>query len=135
MLILTNSIHKVKQCYSLNYFQQNILPLKIYQYLCVIKVTHKSNKINNTENRIMRNIYDIQNEIDEIVDELADIKAMTEDEVAAKFNVDSKAQIIERDNEILVELTKELGEAFDGEGYDEAEEIFGSHLAMEEYLF
>ena len=40
---------------------------------------------------------------------------MTEDEVAAKFNVDSKAQIIERDNEILVELTKELGEAFDGE--------------------
>ena len=104
-------------------------------YLCVINVTHKSNKINNTENRIMRNIYDIQNEIDEIVDELADIKAMTEDEVAAKFNVDSKAQIIERDNEILVELTKELGEAFDGEGYDEAEEIFGSHLAMEEYLF
>ena len=104
-------------------------------YLCVIKVTHKSNKINNTENRIMRNIYDIQNEIDEIVDELADIKAMTEDEVAAKFNVDSKAQIIERDNEILVELTKELGEAFDGEGYDESEEIFGSHLAMEEYLF
>ena len=135
MLILTNSIHKVKQCYSLNYFQQNILSLKIYQYLCVIKVTHKSNKINNTENRIMRNIYDIQNETDEIVDELADIKAMTEDEVAAKFNVDSKAQIIERDNEILVELTKELGEAFDGEGYDEAEEIFGSHLAMEEYLF
>ena len=134
MLILTNSIHKVKQCYILNYFQQNILSLKIYQYLCVIKVTHKSNKINNTENRIMRNIYDIQNEIDEIVDELADIKAMTEDEVAAKFNVDSKAQIIERDNEILVELTKELGEAFDGEGYDEAEEIFGSHLAMEEYL-
>ena len=134
MLILTNSIHKVKQCYSLNYFQRNILSLKIYQYLCVIKVTHKSNKINNTENRIMRNIYDIQNEIDEIVDELADIKAMTEDEVAAKFNVDSKAQIIERDNEILVELTKELGEAFDGEGYDEAEEIFGSHLAMEEYL-
>lgn len=83
----------------------------------------------------MRNIYDIQNEIDEIVDELADIKAMTEDEVAAKFNVDSKAQIIERDNEILVELTKELGEAFDGESRDEAEEIFGSHLAMEEYLF
>ena len=83
----------------------------------------------------MRNIYDIQNEIDEIVDELADIKAMTEDEVAAKFNVDSKAQIIERDNEILVELTKELGEAFDGELCDPAEEIFGSHLAMEEYLF
>ena len=83
----------------------------------------------------MRTIYEIENEIDEIVDELADIKAMTEDEVAAKFNVDSKAQIIERDNEILVELTKELGEAFDGEFYDEAEEIFGSHLAMEEYLF
>lgn len=135
MLILTNSILQVKQCYTLNYFQQNILSLKIYQYLCVIKVTHKSNKINNTEDRIMRNIYDIQNEIDEIVDELADIKVMTEDEVAAKFNVDSKAQIIERDNEILVELTKELGEAFDGEGYDEAEEIFGSHLAMDMFLY
>ena len=72
--------------------------------------------------------------IDEIVDELIEINAMAEDEATAKFNVDSKAQIIERDNEILAELTKELGEAFDGEGYDEAEEIFGSHLAMEEYL-
>ena len=83
----------------------------------------------------MRNIYDIQNEIDEIVDELADIKAMAEDEVAAKFNVDSKAQIIERDNEILVELTKELDEASGGELYDEAEEIFGSHLAMDMFLY
>ena len=83
----------------------------------------------------MRNIYDIQNEIDEIVDELADIKAMTEDEVAAKFNVDSKAQIIERDGEVRVELRKERGEAFDGEGYDEAGEIFGSHLAMDMFLY
>ena len=63
----------------------------------------------------MRTTYEIENEIDEIVDELDEISRMTEDEVAAKFNVDSKAQIIERDNEILVELTKELGEAFDGE--------------------
>lgn len=67
----------------------------------------------------MRNMYDIQNEIDEIVDELREIEAMTEDEVAAKFNVDSKAQIIERDNEILTELSIELDGAFGGELYDE----------------
>ena len=83
----------------------------------------------------MRNIYDIQNEIDEIVDELREIERMTEDEVTAKFNVDSKAQIIERDNEILAELTRELDGAFGGELYDEAEEIFGSHLAMDMFLY
>lgn len=83
----------------------------------------------------MRNKNDIQNDIDEIVDELIEINAMTEDEVTAKFNVDSKAQIIERDNEILAELTKELDDAFGGELYDAAEEIFGSHLAMNEYLY
>ena len=83
----------------------------------------------------MRNMYDIQHEIDEIVDELIEIERMTEDEVTAKFNVDSKAQIIERDNEILAELTKELDGAFGGELYDAAEEIFGSHLAMDMFLY
>lgn len=67
----------------------------------------------------MRNMYDIQNDIDEIVDELIEIERMTEDEVTAKFNVDSKAQIIERDNEILTELSIELDGAFGGELYDE----------------
>ena len=67
----------------------------------------------------MRNMYDIQHEIDEIVDELIEIERMTEDEVTVKFNVDSKAQIIERDNEILTELSIELDGAFGGELYDD----------------
>lgn len=67
----------------------------------------------------MRNMYDIQHEIDEIVDELIEIERMTEDEVTAKFNVDSKAEIIERDNEILTELSIELDGAFGGDLYDE----------------
>lgn len=67
----------------------------------------------------MRNMYDIQHEIDEIVDELIEIEAMTEDEATAKFNVDSKAEIIERDNEILTELSIELDGAFGGELYDD----------------
>lgn len=84
----------------------------------------------------MRTIYEIENEIDEIVDELDEISRMTEDEAAYRFNVDNKDQIIALDKDRLIELSKELHEAIEAEQsiYDPAEEIFGSHLAMEEYL-
>ena len=87
----------------------------------------------------MRTIYEIENEIDVIVDELDEISRMTEEETALKFNVDNKDQIIALDKDRLIELSKELREAIEIEEnhspYDPAEEIFGSHLAMEEYLF
>ena len=57
----------------------------------------------------MRTIYEIENEIDSIVDELRDINEMTDEEAAVRFNVNRKEEIIQRDNEILVELSKELG--------------------------
>ena len=86
----------------------------------------------------MRTIYEIENEIDEIVDELDEISRMAEDEAALNFNVDNKDQIIALDKDRLIELSKELHEAIDAEKsrspYDPAEEIFGNHLAMEEYL-
>lgn len=88
---------------------------------------------------IMRTIYEIENEIDEIVGELDEISRMTEDEAALKFNVDNKDQIIALDKDRLIELSKELHEALEAEEsyspYDPAEEIFGSQLAMEEYLY
>ena len=88
---------------------------------------------------IMRTIYEIQNEIDEIIDELDEIGRMTEDEAAFKFNVDNKAQIVALDSDRLKELSKELDDAIELEEshsrYDPAEEIFGSRLAMNEYLF
>lgn len=88
---------------------------------------------------IMRTIYEIQNEIDEIVDELDEISRMSEDEAAFKFNVDKKAQIVVLDSDRLKELSKELDDAIELEEshsrYDPAEEIFGSQLAMEEYLY
>lgn len=87
----------------------------------------------------MRTIYEIQNEIDEIIDGLDEIGRMTEDEAAFKFNVDNKDQIVALDNDRLKELSKELDDAVEIEGshsrYDPAEEIFGSRLAMNEYLF
>lgn len=87
----------------------------------------------------MRTIYEIQNEIDEIIDELDEIGRMTEDEAAFKFNVDAKAQIVALDSDRLKELSKELDDAIELEEnhsrYDPAEEIFGSRLAMNEYLF
>lgn len=61
----------------------------------------------------MRTIYEIQNEIDEIIDELDEIGRMTEDEAALKFNVDNKAQIIALDNDRLKELSKELDDAIE----------------------
>ena len=54
---------------------------------------------------IMRTIYEIQNEIDEIIDELDEIGRMTEDEAAFKFNVDNKAQIVALDSDRLKELS------------------------------
>lgn len=83
----------------------------------------------------MRTVYEIENEIDCIVDELRDINDMTDEEAAVRFNVNSKAEIIALDNERLKEISNELDSAFGREGYDAAEEIFGSHLAMEEYLY
>ena len=87
----------------------------------------------------MRTTYEIQNEIDEIIDELADISHMTEEEAAFRFNVDTKAQIIALDNDRLTELSKKLHDAIELEYsqnlYDPVEEIFGSHLAMNEYLY
>ena len=61
----------------------------------------------------MRTIYEIQNEIDEIIDELDEIGRMTEDEAAFKFNVDNKAQIVALDNDRLKELSKELDDAIE----------------------
>lgn len=87
----------------------------------------------------MRTTYEIQNEIDEIIDELAEIQRMTDEEAAYRFNVDTKAQIIALDNDRLTELSNELHEAIELEEnqniYDPAEEIFGSRLAMDMYLF
>ena len=87
----------------------------------------------------MRTIYEIENEIDEIVGELDEISRMTEDEAAIKFNVDNKDQIIALDKDRLIELSKELHEALEAEEsyshYDPAEEIFGSQLATEEYWY
>lgn len=62
---------------------------------------------------IMRTIYEIQNEIDEIIDELDEIGRMTEDEAAFKFNVDNKAQIVALDSDRLKELSKELDDAIE----------------------
>lgn len=50
----------------------------------------------------MRTIYEIENEIDEIVGELDEISRMTEDEAALKFNVDNKDQIIALDKDRLI---------------------------------
>ena len=61
----------------------------------------------------MRTIYEIQNEIDEIIDELDEIGRMTEDEAAFKFNVDNKAQIVALDSDRLKELSKELDDAIE----------------------
>ena len=86
----------------------------------------------------MRTTYEIQNEIDSLTDELIDIHEMTKEEAMIRFNVNSKEQIIAIDNELLVELTKELAEAQESEDekyISQAEEIFGSELAMNLFLY
>ena len=89
----------------------------------------------------MRNIYDIQAEIDELVSELMDIAAMSDDEVCERCNVNSREEAVTLREELIEGLSKELGEAYEAEGSDEegysdeAEEIFGSHLAMNMYLY
>lgn len=88
----------------------------------------------------MRNIDTIELEIDELVSELMDIAAMTDDEVCERCNVNSRKEAVTLREELIEDLSKELGEAYESAGYyedapDEAEEIFGSHLAMDEYLY
>ena len=55
------------------------------------------------------------------------------------MTVETKAQIGALDSDRLKELSKELDDAIELEEshsrYDPAEEIFGSRLAMNEYLF
>lgn len=86
----------------------------------------------------MRTTHEIQSEIDSLTDELIDIHEMTEEEAMLRFNVDSKEQIIAIDNELLVELAEELAEAQESEDerfISQAEEYFGSELAMNLFLY
>lgn len=67
--------------------------------------------------------------------ELADIQAMSEEEACSIYNVDSKAEIENRLNEIIAMLETDTNNAAPDDDTDTAIEIFGSYAAMNAFLY
>lgn len=66
--------------------------------------------------------------------ELLDIQAMSEEEACSIYNVDSKAEIENRLNEIIAMLETDANNAAPDDD-DTAIEIFGSYGAMNAFLY
>lgn len=67
--------------------------------------------------------------------ELADIQAMTEAEACSIYNVDSKAEIENRLNEIIAILEADAKNLAPDEDTDTVIDIFGSYEAMNAFLY
>lgn len=73
-------------------------------------------------------------DLNEAQAELADIQAMTEAEACSIYNVDSKAEIENRLNEIIAILETDANNTAPDDD-DTAIEIFGSYAAMNAFLY
>lgn len=84
----------------------------------------------------MRDYETVSIELEDSKKELEEVEQMSEEEACFTYNVNSKEEIIVMINEDINILVKELRDIapvdFDD---DEAVEIFGSHEAMNRYLF
>lgn len=74
-------------------------------------------------------------ELEDAKAELADIQAMSEEEACSIYNVDSKAEIENRLNEIIAILEADANNAAPDDDTDTAIEIFGSYAAMNAFLY
>lgn len=74
-------------------------------------------------------------ELHEAQAELADIQAMSEVEACQIYNVDIKAEIENRLNEIIAILEADTNNAAPDDDTDTAIEIFGSYAAMNAFLY
>lgn len=67
--------------------------------------------------------------------ELLDIQAMSEEEACSIYNVDSKAEIENRLNEIIAMLETDAMNLAPDDDTDTAIDIFGSYAAMNAFLY
>lgn len=67
--------------------------------------------------------------------ELADIQLMSEEEACSIYNVDSKAEIENRLNEIIAILEADANNTAPDDDTDTVIDIFGSYAAMNAFLY